>query len=111
MPNDNPDSGGIQFVGLKDLEVDEQDTVQSISTENYGKIKRELHNITDVIVHVKTAGKVPGAEKRKRYSVNIRALSPGFSLESSKSDDYELPRALHSAFADILAQISHKLKT
>ena len=101
----------LQFVGLKDLEPEEQDVVQSLSTEYFGKIKREVHNVTNIIVHVKAAGKVPGAQKRKRYSVKVRSLSPGLSLESSKSDDYELPRAVHQTFEDILTQIKHRLRT
>lgn len=114
MAKDIPKFGAkeiVQFVGLRDLEPEEADVIQSLSTEYYGKIKREMHNLTDLVVHVKAAGKVDGSQKRKRYTVLIRALSPGFALESSKSDDWELPRAIHSAFDDILAQIRHKLRT
>jgi hypothetical protein len=104
----------IQFVGVHDLEPSEQDSVQLLTTEYFEKIKRELHNLTNLVVHVQTEGVKKGRDKedkRKRYSLHVRSVSPGFVFESSKNDDYELPRALHKSFEEILSQIQHRLRT
>lgn len=114
MKKDIPKYGAtevIQFAGVRELEPSEQDTVQSLSTEYFEKIKREMHNVTNVIVHVTTGGKLDGKEKRRRYTLHVRAISPGFVFESSKNDDYELPRAVHKSFEEILSQIQHRLRT
>ena len=114
MKKDIPKFGShevIQYVGVTALEPDEQDTVQSLTQEYYEKIKRELHGLTDLVVHVQASGVVEGKSKRKRYSLHIRTLAPGHQFESSKSDDYELPRAVHKSFEEILAQIVHKMRT
>lgn len=101
----------IQYVGVTALAPEEQDVIQSLTQEYHEKIKRELHNLTDLVVHAQAAGVVAGKEKRKRYSLHIRAMCPGHTFESSKSDDYELPRAVHRSFEEILAQIMHTLRT
>lgn len=94
----------IQFVGVRDLEPMEQETVQRLTTENYQKIKRQLQNLTDMRVHVKTYKK---EGDQKKYSIHILIAYPGKVIESCKSHDYELPRALHKAFNDIKEQINH----
>lgn len=102
---------GIQFAGMHDLNADEQDAVQTLSQDYHSKIKREIHNLTDLIVHTQVSGKQEGKEKRKRYTLHVRAVSPGQHFESSKLDDYDLPKAVHRCFEEILAQIQHKLRT
>jgi len=96
----------IQLIGIKELSPEEQDVVQSLTTEYFAKIKREINNVTDLAVHVKTAG-----DKRKRYTLMVRAIFPGFVIESKDSDDYELPKAVHRSFEEILSQIHHRLRT
>ena len=98
----------IQFVGLKDLEPMEQETVQRLTTEYYEKIKRDFNNITDLVVHIKTHGK--GGE-RKKFSIHIRAIAPTVMIETDKSHDFDLARAVHKAFEDVRTQIHHKLHT
>jgi hypothetical protein len=114
MKKDVPKFGaheGIQFAGMNDLSVDEQDIIQSLATEYHGKIKRQVQNLTDLVVHAQVAGGKEGKDKRKRFTLHVRALSPGQHFESSKCDDYELPRAAHRCFEEILSQIQHKLRT
>ncbi len=101
----------IQFVGLHDLTPDEQDFVQSTAEECQPKIKRVLQNLTDLIVHAQVSGVQVGKEKRKRYTFHVRAISPGQHFESAKCDDYDMPKALHRCFDEIIAQIQHKLRT
>jgi len=98
----------IQFIGVSDLEPMEQDTVQTLTTENYPKIKRAIKNITSLKVHVKTYKK---EGEQKKYSLHVQAIYPGGTIESTKAHDFELPRAIHKAFNDIKEQINHKLKT
>ena len=98
----------IQFVGVSDLDPMEQDTVQTLTTENYPKIKRALKNITSLKVHVKTYKK---EGEQKKFSLHVQAIYPGGTIESNKAHDFELPRAIHKAFNDIKEQINHKLKT
>ncbi|RMD57713.1 hypothetical protein D6825_03205 [Candidatus Woesearchaeota archaeon] len=96
----------IQFVGVSDLPAEEQETVYRISTEQYEKIRRSVNNLTELIVHIKT---YHTDGERKKYSLHVRAIVPTQKpFDSSKSDDWELSRALHKAFDDIKHQIAHK---
>jgi len=98
----------IQFVGVSDLKVDEQQTVQTLSEEYYDKIKRQLNNVTNMTVHVKCYD-TTGA--RKKYSINVKVAAPTIIFSSDRADDWELPRALHEGFQSIQNQITHKLHT
>ena len=101
----------IQFVGMNDLTAEEQDVVQTLTTEYYSKVKREVNNNVDLVVHVKADGKSIDKDKRKRYTLMMRAVFPGHVIESKNSDDYELPKAVHTAFEEILSQIHHKMRS
>ena len=96
----------IRFVGVSSLPAEEQATIQTLTTENYEKIKRDLHNITNMTVHIKCYEKEGG---RKKYSMHVRVTAPTCVFESCKADDWELPRALHKAFNDIRSQIRHRM--
>jgi len=98
----------IQFIGVSDLKVEEQQAVQSLAEEYYDKIKRQLNNVTNLSVHVKCYEK-DGA--RKKFSINVKASAPTMMFASDRADDWELPRALHEAFRSIQSQIKHKLHT
>ncbi len=106
--NPNPTPEVIQFVGVSELPAEEQATVQSITTEQFDKIKRDLQNITNMTVHVKFYQKTGG---RKKYSMHVKVAAPTHVFDSSNSDDWELPRALHKAFEDIRHQIQHRFHT
>ena len=106
--NPNPSPEVIQFVGVSDLSAEEQATVNSITTEHFEKIKRDLQNITNMTVHVKCYQKEGG---RKKYSMHVKVAAPTRIFDSSNADDWELPRALHKAFEDIRHQIQHRLHT
>ena len=108
MAKEIPDQEIIQFIGVHDLEPMEQETVQTLTTENYPKIKRALKNITNLKVHVKTYKK---EGEQKKFSLHVQAIYPGGTIESNRAHDFELPRAIHKAFNDITEQIHHKLHT
>ncbi len=106
--NPRPEAEVIQFVGVSVLSAEEQEVVQRLTTENYEKIKRELHNLTSMTVHVKCYEK---EGNRKKYSMHVKVIAPTHVFDSSNADDWELPRALHKAFTDIKHQIQHRLHT
>lgn len=106
--NPVPTPETIQFVGVSELSAEEQSTVNSITTEYFEKIKRELHNLTNMTVHVKSYQK-EGA--KKKYSLHVKIAAPTKIFDSNKQDDWELAKALHMSFNSILHQIQHKLHT
>lgn len=95
----------IQFVGVHDLDTEEQLEVNKLATEYYEKLKRQIKNILGLKVHIKTYEK-EGA--RKKYTIHLQTRSPTFSFESTKAADFELARALHKAFQDLQHQIQHQ---
>ncbi len=96
----------IQFVGVSKLEPEEQMLISKLSTENYQKIKRMLKNVTNMTVHVKCYDK---EGSKKKFSLHVRVAIPTMKvIESCKSHDFDLARALHKAFNDIRTQISHR---
>ncbi|MBW2969741.1 hypothetical protein KY319_01330 [Candidatus Woesearchaeota archaeon] len=111
MPKEVPKFGArevIKFVGVSQLPAEEQATVQTLTTEYYEKIKRKLHNIVNMTVHVKCYQK---EGDRRKYSMHVKVAAPTQIFDSSNADDWELPRALHKSFTDILHQIQHKMHT
>lgn len=106
--NPSPSPEIIQFVGISVLSADEQALISQITTENYGKIKRELQNIINMTVHVKCYQK---EGNRKKYSMHVKVAAPTRVFDSSNADDWELPKALHKAFDSIKHQIQHRLHT
>lgn len=99
----------IQFVGLNDLDAEEQYTVQKLSAEYYQKIKRGLKNDLTLLVHIKCYDK---GGKRKKYCIHVRCLSPiKKTIESCRAHEWDLPRAVHKAFTDIQNQVRHTFKS
>jgi len=96
----------IQFTGVSDLSAEDQAIVHTITTEHYEKIKRDLHNLTNMTVHVKCYEK---DGNRKKYSLNVKVMAPTKEFNSSNADDWELSKALHEAFINIRNQIQHRL--
>jgi len=97
----------LQFVGLNSLTIEEQDAVSTIATKEYEKAQRALKNTLSMVVHIKCYEKEGG---RKKYSLHIRAIAPTKIIESCKSHDWDLIRALHKSFQDIHNQIAHVFK-
>ncbi len=100
------EDGIIQFIGVNELAPEEQEIVQNLTTENYGKIAALLQNLTDLVVHVKTHD---DEGKRKKYTFKIRCVAPTHIFESKKGFDWDVARALHKGFHDLIKQIEHKM--
>lgn len=94
----------IQFVGLNDLEDVDKELVKKLTEQYYPKIKRSLHNLTSLKVHVKIYAK-EGA--RHKYSINVQAIAPTKNFQSDKASDWDLASSCHKAFKDLQVQIPH----
>jgi len=108
MKKDIPKYGAnevLQFVGLNKLAIEEQMTVNQLATKEFEKVERMLHNIVSMIVHIKEYAKEGGKNK---YSLHVRVMAPTAIIESCKSQDWDLTRALRKSFEDIQNQIQHK---
>jgi len=82
--------------------------VQDLTTEYFKKIKRSVNNLVNITLQIKTYDK---EGKRKKYSINLRLNAPTKEFASNRADDWELTRAIHKSFKDILTQIKHTLHT
>ncbi len=99
----------IQFIGVNELNAEEQALVSKLSTENFEKFTRLLKNIEQMVVHIKSYEQ---EGRKKKFSLHVRLKAPTMAvIESCKSHDFDLARALHKAFDDIRAQIEHKFHT
>jgi len=91
----------IQYIGVSDLRIPEQETVHKITEEYAQKFKHTASEFEQIIVHVKVYN-AEGA--RRKYSVHIRVLNPKHSFES-KTDDWDLSPVLHQGFEDIIKRL------
>ncbi len=98
----------IQFIGVNQLEPEEQQTVNDLATEYYGKLKRTIKNLSSLVVHVKTYAK---EGKRKKFSIHTRLISSTHIFESTKTADWDLARTLHKSFKDLENEIKNRLHT
>jgi ribosome-associated translation inhibitor RaiA len=96
----------IQFIGVSELQPEEQVLVSHLSTEHYEKLSRMVKNIENMTVHIKRYDK---DGSKPKFSLHIRIKIPSTAvIESCKSHDFDLARALHNAFDDLRTQIEHK---
>ena len=97
----------IQYIGLNDLEPVEQEMVKTLIDEYSYKIKRVLHNLTSLAVHIKCHSK---GGKRERIEITLRAIAPTKQFEVGKTEDWDLARAVHKACKDLIREIEHNFK-
>lgn len=95
----------LQFVGLNDLAIEEQIAVNDLATKEFEKVEKMLHNKISMVVHIKEYTKEGGKNK---YALHVRVIAPTGEIESCKSNDWDLVRALRKSFEDIQNQIQHK---
>ncbi len=100
----------IQFIGVSELAPEEQAVVSKLSTEHYEKLNRILkNNIENMTVHVKCYAK---EGEKKKFSLHVRVKIPSHAvMESCKSHDFDLARALHKSFDDLRVQVEHRFHT
>lgn len=96
----------IRYIGLRNLDSFEISKIQSLTNKYFKKIERFFSN-ANLVVNVKKAD-VGG--KRARYEFNLRVEAPTPVLTATHMD-WELQRALHRAFDNILNSAKHKYKS
>jgi hypothetical protein len=101
----------LQFIGVSELDPEEQETVNRLSTEYFEKVKRDVKNLTNVTVHVKVYGAEEENKRAKKYALHVKVYCPSQQFESCKSHGFELAKALHQAFDDVRTQIRHAFHT
>ena len=99
----------IQFIGVNELAPEEQAIVSRLSTEHYEKLQRVLKTIENMTVHIKCYDK---EGSKRKFSLHVRVKAPMTTvIESCKTHDFDLARALHKAFDDLHTQIEHRFHT
>ncbi len=98
----------IQIAGIKDLDEMEIESVNRLANRYYGKIQREIKNITSLAIHIKSYEK---QGRQKKYSVHVKVIAPTRIFASTKTFDWELEKALHKSFRDVIREMQHSLHT
>lgn len=107
MPKEVPKYGVqeiIQYIGLKELPLEEQNLVREITEQEYHKIKRKIKNILTLTVHLKKYDK---SGSKPKYAFHIKAIAPTTTIDSCKAHDWDLARSLRKSLHDLLCQIEH----
>ena len=97
----------IQYIGLNELDPVEQEMVKKLVDEYSYKVKRLLHNITSIVLHIKCHSK---GGKRERIEISLRAIAPTRIFEVGKTEDWDLARAVHKAFKDLISEVEKAYK-
>jgi hypothetical protein len=98
----------IQITGIKDLDEMEIESVNRLANRYYSKIQREIKNITSLTVHIKSYEK---QGREKKYSVHVKVIAPTRIFVSTKTSDWDLEKALHQSFRDVIREMQHSLHT
>ncbi|MBT4823920.1 hypothetical protein HN695_00960 [Candidatus Woesearchaeota archaeon] len=98
----------IQYSGISDLNEEERDTLNEISSKSYEKIKNLLKkDDTTVSVHIKTYRQ---KGEKKKYSVTVKALAPATSIFRSGTTNWIFANALNDAFDRVQNEIKNHFK-
>lgn len=107
----------IRYVGLSDLDPYDQRRVQDIAVTEYNKrIKRYTKNVTSLVIHVKAYDKKKGGKgeekenQKKKYAINIKAVTPGKIFVENKAVDWDLARCMHQGFQNLQKMIISRYK-
>lgn len=96
----------IKYIDLNKLNTEDQNIIKEIIDINYEKIHREIHNITNLVVHVKLYEK---GGKAKKYSIHMRMESPSLKFTSNLSG-WDLKKTLHRTINNLIKEIQHKIR-
>ncbi len=98
----------IQIIGIKDLDDMEVDAVNRLANRYFTRIYREIKKIRSLAIHIKSYDK---EGRQRKYSVHVKLIAPTRIFVSTKADDWNLEKALHESFRDIIRQLQHSLHT
>ncbi len=97
---------GVKYVGLKHLTPLELRDVMRITEAAHKRLRRDFPAalfLVDVKEH-----NIRG--KRKKFSVRLRLEGPRTVILSAKQSDWDLPKALHKAIANLEQEVRHRFK-
>jgi len=95
----------IKYIGLKELDINEQAIVKDILEEEYEKIHRLIKNITNVNFHIKLYN-IEG--KAKKYSVHIKIEAPT-RIFTANTADWDLAKVTHECINAVKKEIESYL--
>jgi len=95
----------IRYIGLNDLGAEEKTTVNKLTDEYFQRLKRDMHNELQLVVHVKVLHQKES--KRKEYHMEARAEAPTQIFESS-NEDWNIEVCTHDLFRKLEKEIKHK---
>ena len=98
----------IQIIGIKDLDDMEIDIVNRLANRHFGKIQRQIKKTSSLAIHVKSYNK---EGTQRKYSVHVKLIAPTRIFVSTKAIDWNLEKALHMSFVDLIKQLQHSLHT
>lgn len=97
----------IKYVNLKDLTKEEKDTVKNIIENEFEKIHRLFSgNLVNLKIHTKIYRK----EKRKKYSIHLKAEAPTITFSTKSVADWDLKRVTRKSIDDLKNKIKHTFK-
>jgi hypothetical protein len=98
----------IQYTGVDIISPEQKRLLDKISSDSYPKIKRMLHNMTSLTIHVKAHSK---SGSKQKFSIHIKAIAPTKIYVSTKAVDWDFATAVHKAFVEIENEIKHSIRT
>jgi len=93
----------IKIKGDGLLNNDEKELLNKLLNEYASKIERELKK-SSLELHIKVYDR---EGQRKKFSLNLRALSPAGVIEASDAD-WDFARTLHKTFNKLMNEIEHQ---
>lgn len=97
----------IEYVGMRDIPSDSQESLRYLTDEYVLKVLKKIHDLAYLRVHVKAHQHAGGKIK---YSMHIRANSASITLEACEANSYDITAVTHEAFRELLSQADHRLK-
>jgi len=102
----------IKYSGLDGITEEEEEILKKIVENEYPKIQRQIKNISDLTIHIKTLKKM----SRKRFIISFRLEAPMIRFnvktkDTEKGGDWDIAKAAHQALNALNFEIKHRLKT
>jgi len=97
----------IQYIGFEDIDPEEKRLLDKVASEYHAKIKRQLHNLTDLSIHLKVHSKTGS---KHRYEIHTKAMAATKMFASNKTEDWDLPTTLHKSLRDLETEVKGKIK-
>ena len=101
----------VNFIGLKKLDDMEIARMQTLVDRESKKIFRPKHKLEEakLSVNVKTKN-VEGKQKLYEIILKLDSRSTKHSIFDVKHEDWDMERAVHRAFENMMALLEHNLK-